>query len=210
MSASTDDSGHSGVVVELRRLHREATYSRWLGRWVAASAVVFFATAFAGFSVVDAIPLEHLEPLVPHESILPEFSVVAIAVNNLRVLGLLAVGLVTVGVVGALVLAVNGLVVGAVVALAVQRTSWLVVVASLLPHGVLELPAFWMAAAAGFRFTYRLGRWALGYEESPLTRVEAFELVVLFSVLALTIAVAAWVEVVLTPEFVDLVAGGVS
>jgi stage II sporulation protein M len=174
---------------------------------VVASVVVFFATAFAGYAVVDAIPLDQLSAFVPDESVLPELSVVGIALNNLRVLALLAAGVVTFGVLGLVVLSINGLVVGAVVALTVERLSWVVVLGALAPHGILELPAFWIGAAIGFRFAYRVGRWALGYDETPLSRVEAFELVVWFTALALTIAIAAWIEVVVTPEVMRMLGG---
>jgi len=201
------ESAPRGWRHRLASLHRRATYTRWFGRYVLAAAVVFFASGFAGYAVVDAIPLEALRALVPDESVLPEFSATAIARNNLRVLALLAGGLVTLGLVATLVLTVNGLVVGAVVALAVRESSWPVILAALLPHGVLELPAFWLAAAATFRFAVRVGRWALGYDDRPVTRVEAYELAVLFAGLALVIVVAAWIEVHVTPVVIRRVAG---
>jgi stage II sporulation protein M len=207
MASPAEDPARREWRATLVALHRRASYTRWFGRYLLVALVAFFGSALMGYVVVDAIPLEQLRALVPDESVLPEFSTVAIALNNLRVLALLAGGLLTMGLIAVLVLFVNGLVVGAVVALAVQQSSWFVILAALLPHGVLELPAFWLAAAITFRFAYRVLRYALGYDGTPLTRVEAYELVVLFAVLTLVIVVAAWVEVNVTPEVVRWVAG---
>jgi uncharacterized membrane protein SpoIIM required for sporulation len=72
---------------------------------------------------------------------------------------------------------------------------------------VIELSAFFTAAAVGLRVPHRTARYLTGYDETPLTRVEAFELVVLGVVLVVMIVVAAWVEVTVTPEVVRMVGG---
>ncbi|MFC7195765.1 stage II sporulation protein M [Halosimplex aquaticum] len=104
-------------------------------------------------------------------------------------------------------LVVNGAVVGAVVSFAVRQTSWAVVLAALLPHGILELSAFFMAASIGLRVPHRVLRWLLGWDETPLSRVELVELAAISLLLVAMIAVAAWIEVNVTLDVVEWVAG---
>lgn len=188
-------------------LHRQARYRRWFGWHLAASLVVFFASAFGGYAVFGALPVEELADLVPSDTSLPEFDFRSITLNNLRALLLMFLGSVTGGLLSLFGLTVNGVVVGAVVGIVVQDTSWVVVLAALLPHGVIELSAFFMAAAVGLRVPHRTARYLTGYDETPLTRVEAFELVVLGVIWVVMIVVAAWVEVTVTPEVVRTLGG---
>lgn len=182
-------------------------FSRWFRWHLAASLAVFFASAFAGYAILGALPIESLQELVPADSPLPEFGFVPIMLNNLRVLVMVLLGSVTLWLISLLVLAVNGLMVGGVVAIVVQQTSWTVILAALLPHGIIELSAFFVAASISLRVTHRLIRYGLGYDETPLTRTELKELAVLVVVLALLIVVAAWIEVNVTPWVLEQVTG---
>lgn len=188
-------------------LHRKASYGRWFRWHLAVALAVFLASGFAGYAVLDALPIEDLAALAPSDSPLPEFGFRPILFNNLRVLLLLFLGSVTGGLIALFVLVVNGAVVGGVVAVVSQETAWSVILAALVPHGVVELSAFFVAAAVGLRVPHRVARYLLGYEDTPLTRVEAFELAVIGVATALMIAVAAWIEVAVTPEVVRWVGG---
>jgi uncharacterized membrane protein SpoIIM required for sporulation len=127
--------------------------------------------------------------------------------NNLRALALMFLGSVTGGALSLFGLFVNGVLVGAVVGVAVKGTSWAVVLAALLPHGVIELSAFFVAAAVGLRVPHRLLRYLLGYDETPLTRTELVELAVIGAVTVVMIVVAAWIEVNVTPSVIEWVGG---
>lgn len=189
-------------------LHRQARYTRWFRWHLLAALAVFFASAFGGYAVFDAVPIEELAALLPNETALPDFGFLSITFNNLRALLLLFLGSLTGGLLSLFGLTINGLVVGGVVGIVVQEASWVIILAGLVPHGVIELPAFFMAAAVGLRIPHRLARFLAGYDETPLTTVEAFELVVLAVITAAMIVAAAWIEVNVTPEVIRAVGGG--
>jgi len=208
MSVPDERTGADGPpLASVSALHRQTEFTRWFGWHLAAALLVFFASAYTGYAVLGALPVERLTDVAPGDSPLPEFDFVSITLNNLRALLLMGLGAITGGLLSAFGLAVNGALVGAVVAVVVERTSWAVILAALVPHGVAELSAFFAAAAVGFRVPHRLLRWLLGYDETPLTAVEAYELAVLAVVLALVIVVAAWIEVNVTPEVIRAVGG---
>lgn len=200
-----DGSSRSSV----RSLHAQARYTRWFRWHLLASVAVFFASAFAGYAVLGAFPLDQLMELAPEESPLPveNITFLTIMFNNLRVLLLILLGTLSAGALSLFILFTNGAIVGAVVAVFVQQWSWLVVFAALAPHGVLELSAFFMAAAIGLRVPHRVVRYLLGWDDRPLTRVEGFELAVLAALLALMIIVAAWVEIYVTPDVIRWAGG---
>lgn len=201
------DRSGSSPLATVGALHRRARYRRWLGWHLVAALAVFAFSAFAGYAVVGAIPVEALSSAIPSESPLPEFGFLPILFNNLRALLLMFLGAVTGGLLSLFGLFVNGALVGGVVAVVARETTWVVILAALVPHGVIELSAFFMAAAVGLRVPHRLVRYLTGYDERPLTRVEAFELVVLGALMVVMIVVAAWIEVFVTPEVIEAVGG---
>lgn len=75
-----------------------------------------------------------------------------IFVNNTRAC-LLEVGLgLGLGVIPLLIVFVNGIAMGLVIALAMSQTGPLFMAAALLPHGIIEIPAVVISAAIGLRF----------------------------------------------------------
>jgi len=119
-----------------------------------------------------------------------------ILANNLRVLFILLVSCVTV--VGpAVVIFVNGVVVGAVLTLASSKLPPEALILSVLPHGVVEIPAFIYAASTSTVFGVAL--W-----ERVLKRRElggAVRLLLAGTLIsALLIAVAALIEAFVTPS----------
>ncbi len=215
MTASAGESEHDvGDERPGRSAYDSVRFRRWFGWHLVAALAVFFASAFAAYALVGTIPIEQLEALLedaqaglPSDNPLPELSFVPLLVNNLRALLFIALGAVTGGLLSLFGLVVNGALVGAVVSFAVRQTSWAVVLAALLPHGILELSAFFVAASIGLRIPHRVVRYLLGWDETPLSRVELFELGVLAVVLVLMIVVAAWIEVNVTLDVVEWVAG---
>ena len=211
---SEDGAVESGGRRSLRALHREARYTRWFRWHLVAALAVFFASAFAAYAVVGSIPVAQLEALIeeaqagmPADSPLPELAFVPLLANNLRALLLIGLGTVTGGLLSLFGLVVNGALVGAVVSVVVRQSSWAVILALLLPHGVLELSAFFAAASIGLRVPHRVVRYLLGWDETPLSRVELYELAVIGVVLVVMIVVAAWIEVYLTRDVAEWVLG---
>jgi stage II sporulation protein M len=209
MSAPADADSSAQARRSGSDLYSDLQFTRWFRWHLVASLAIFFGTAFAGYAVFGAIPVEGLAEVVPGDSPLAdvEFTFPAIMFNNLRALLLMGLGTVTGGLLSLFGLFVNGLLVGAVVGLVVQQTSWAVVLAALLPHGVIELSAFFMAASIGLRVPHRVVRYLFAWDETPITRAEAVELAVLSVVMVVMIVVAAWIEVNVTPDVVEWVGG---
>lgn len=210
MSVPADADSSAGTErSESGSAYSDLQFSRWFRWHLAASLAVFFGTAFAGYAVFGAIPVEGLSAVVPGDSPLAdvEFTFPSIMFNNLRALLLMGLGTITGGLLSLFGLFVNGLLVGAVVGLVIQQTSWAVVLAALLPHGVVELSAFFMAASIGLRVPHRIVRYLFAWDETPMTRAEAVEIGVLSVVMVAMIVVAAWIEVNVTPAVVEWVGG---
>jgi stage II sporulation protein M len=128
--------------------------------------------------------------------------------NNLRATGaMLAAGLLA-GIVPALALFVNGAVVGVVMGLGERLSplavSPLTLALAILPHGIFEVPALWLAGAWGMRLGLSwLQPDAAGRRTHVLARsaIEAGQVFVLAAVLLL---IAAFVEGNVTPALVQL------
>jgi len=203
-SAGGGDDGGPG----LRGRFARADWRRWLGGHLLLAVALFFAAAVAGWELLDAFTLEQLQALAEEfgagtgtgGDFLPELTTATIFLNNARVAFIAALGAVTGGLTSAFVLLLNGFIVGAVVNAGAKATSVVGVLALIVPHGVLELPAFWVVSAVGFRVTHRFGRYLWGADDRPLTRQEAFEAAVVFVAMVALLLVAAAVEVHLTPR----------
>ena len=187
-----------------------AVSRRWLALYLPIATLVLGASTVVGFLLGSAVPVEALP--APRESgsgsVFPPLTTVDIAVNNLVAMGVLLFGAVSVGLVTLFGLVVNGLLIGAVVGIAVQQLDPLVVLALLLPHGVLELPALLIAAAIGLRFARLTVRYIRGLEETLVTRRDLREAGWLVAVSAVLIVVAAYIEANVTVEVAEWVAGG--
>jgi len=128
------------------------------------------------------------------------FLAMVILSNNLRVLFLIAVsGLVVAG--PALLLFINGVVIGAVLVQAYARLSPSLLALSILPHGVVEVPAFIYSSAASTAFGLELWRRIIKKEGDLGRAAESYLKGLLVS--ALLIAVAAFIEAHVTLQLVE-------
>lgn len=193
----------------IRRRFARAQFGRWLGNYFLAAVVWFFLGVLLGGLLAQFVRLSALAEFAGEGgSLLPEkITATTIAVNNLVALGVDALGLVSVGLASVLMLLANGLVVGLVVALGAGETSLALMLVLLLPHGVVELSAFWLVAGVVFRVYHRLARYVVGRDEQFLDRQEVFEAVVLLGVAVLMILVAAVIEVHVTPAVAEALTG---
>lgn len=184
-------------------------FRRWFGGYFLAAVVWFFLGVAIGVGLSWRVSLATLsEMMTGNGSMMPEqITVTTIAVNNLVALGVNALGFLTVGLASVLMLLLNGLVVGLVVALGASETSTLLMFALLAPHGVVELPAFWLVSGVVFRVYHRLARYVVGQDEQFLDRQELFEVSVLLGVAVLMILVAAVIEVHVTPVVAEALTG---
>jgi stage II sporulation protein M len=126
-----------------------------------------------------------------------------IFLNNLQANLLIFLGGVTLGMLTAGVLVVNGLVIGVVVEVVRRREGPLFIVASLLPHGIIEIPAFVLSGVLGFCLAQGMwGEVTAGGDAAAVAKGlgRRFILVVLP-----LIAIAAVVEAFITPALISLV-----
>lgn len=188
-----------------RRL-ADARFRRWFGRYFLLATGLFALGALGGYAVADpALLAAFAGP--GGESMLPErITTWTIFLNNVVAVGVTALGLVTLGFAAAFSVAFNGFVLGLVVGLATTSLAATTTLALIVPHGVFELTAFFLVAAVTFRVNHRLARYVAGHDETILTRQELFEILVLFAVAVVLIALAAWIEVNVTPAVGDWVA----
>ena len=193
-----------------RLLAIRAVSRRWLALYVPVAAMVLSASALVGFLLGSAVPLEALP--TPDQtgsgSIFPPLTTSAIAINNLVAMGVLLLGAVSVGLLTIVGLVLNGVLIGAVVGIAVQQVEPVVVAALIVPHGILEIPALLIVSAIGLRFGRLTVRYIRGLEDDLVTRRDLREAGWLVVVSALLIIVAAYIEATLTIEIAERVAGG--
>jgi len=185
-------------------------YRRWLRLYVPVAALVFALSTLVGLALGSAVPVESLPTpdTTGSSDIFPPLTTVDIAVNNLVAMGVLLFGAVSIGLVTLFGLVLNGLLVGAVVGIAVQQLSPLVVLALLVPHGVLEIPALLVVAAVGLRFARLTIRYVRGLEDDLVTEQDIREAGWLVAASAVLIVVAAYIEANITLAVAEWVSGG--
>lgn len=160
------------------------------------------AMAAAGIDLLALLGLENVDELLPEDAVL---TVEFIFLNNSRVYFIMLLGVITLGLATVVALAFNGIVIGWVVGLVAGEVGVGPVLALLAPHGIFELPAFWLAGGIALRLVHLLANYIRGERETVITRAglgRAFLLVVLGWVL---IAISAVVEVHVTPAIADAI-----
>jgi uncharacterized membrane protein SpoIIM required for sporulation len=117
--------------------------------------------------------------------------------HNGGVAAVLVLGGLTFGVVTGLVLVVNGFAVGALLVLAFAiRLPPLVILATVIPHGVFELAGFWLAGALGFALGDALRR--RRRRELQIVNLRAWTTTL--AAVAILLLIAAFFELYVTPE----------
>jgi len=185
-------------------------YRRWLLLYMPAATLVLGASAVVGFLLGSAVPIDSLPAPDGSRSngLFPPLTTTGLALNNLVAMLVLLLGSVSVGLVTVLGLVLNGVVIGAVVGIAVQQVDPVVVVALIAPHGIIEIPALLIVSAVGLRFGRLTVRYIRGLEDRLVTRQELREAGWLVATASVMIVVAAYIEANITLELAERVAGG--
>lgn len=118
-------------------------------------------------------------------------------------------GAITLGLLTFVIMALNGVLVGNVVMLAGAEGGFLTTVLLLVPHGVFELTALFVAAGIGFRLVVRFVERVGGRREAFLNREYVLRTLLLVLFAWLVLVLAAFVEAYLTIEIADAVVGTV-
>ncbi|WOF15856.1 stage II sporulation protein M [Methanoplanus sp. FWC-SCC4] len=128
-------------------------------------------------------------------------------VNNLEASLLLFIGGATFGLLTMFVLITNGIIIGFVVSYVSDEKGILSIMASIIPHGIFEIPAFIIAAGLGFLLTEALWMEFKGVGDTALSAKKYAKKFVLY--VCPLLAVAAVIEAFITPKIIDLVLQGV-
>lgn len=180
--------------------------TRWCGRYLLAAISVFAIGALVGAGLLQLVSVDALLQFAPEQSSIPnQLTVEFILWNNLIGVAVTLTGALTFGMLSIISLFVNGLIVGGLLGITVGYTSPVLLAALLLPHGIFELPALWLAGAIGLRIAHRLVRYLWGTDDEILTHLEMVEVIILIIITVLLLVIAAWIEVTLTPEIADRV-----
>lgn len=156
---------------------------RWLPYWLAAAGL-FLATATVG-AAVGAERQSFILPVRAPGDPIPHTDALSLFVHNVRINLLIGGGVLLLGLPTVFLLAYNGFLFGSTMTDAMGTLGPLRAIALVAPHGVVELPALWLAGAIGLRWLHLF--WSLASGGSFATGVPR---AVLDSVVALLLLVA--------------------
>lgn len=142
---------------------------------------------------VDLFALIGMEGFLD-EALPDEITVVTLFVNNSIVFVLAIIGLLSFGLLTGLILVVNGLIVGYVLVPVASESGIAFVLAGIVPHGILELPALFVAAAVAFRLLHRFVMRLRDRRSTILDAGERRQIAILLAAAWLALAIAAVIE----------------
>lgn len=114
------------------------------------------------------------------------------------------VGALTLGFVTATIMLFNGVLIGNLVFAIGLETGVGPIVALIVPHGIFELPALFVAAGVGFRLLHRAGQRIAGTRDALFTRAYLVRTGALVAFGWLLLVLAAFVEAYLTVPIAEL------
>jgi len=130
-----------------------------------------------------------------------------IFVNNaIKTLALVFSGILL-GIPSALFIGLNGFIVGGFCAVLEAANGWTYIVASFLPHGIIEIPVVLLATALGLVLGMESFKWLLRKESRVKSRSSDYLRVYVRLILP-GLAIAAIIEAFVTPLVIGLVNGG--
>jgi len=178
---------------ELTRAFRE----HW--RYFLLAAGLFIAGMVIGALLVERIDLFAMIGIGEFEEVLPEqITTALILINNTLVMLVTLLGVFTLGLLTTVVIVFNGIVVGYVVTPIARDVGVDFVLVGLLPHGVLELPAFFMTAAVAFRLLHLFILRVLDRRDRLLDEGGLYRIGLYLATAWVLLAIAAIIEVHVT------------
>ncbi|WP_226021619.1 stage II sporulation protein M [Halomicrobium salinisoli] len=182
---------------------------RWLRGYVLAAFATLLLGVVIGYALGAQVPAGWLQQGTGSSAFVPDrITFGTLLSNNLLAITFISLGAASAGALTAFALLLNGVLIGAVVQIALRETDLLTVLALIAPHGIVEIPALLIVSAIGYRFGHRTIRYVRGLEEVLFTRRDLKEAGVLYAVAALMIVVAAWIEAEVTLAVAERVADG--
>ncbi len=127
--------------------------------------------------------------------------------NNSIAMAGMVLGAITLGLFTVFGLALNGILLGYLgVPIAHERGIDFLLI-GILPHGIIELPAFFIAGGIGFRLVSLAGQRVIGRRDRFLQRGDVRRMAVLFGVAWVALAVAAVIELYVTAGLLEALYG---
>ncbi|WP_267641613.1 stage II sporulation protein M [Haloarchaeobius amylolyticus] len=178
--------------------------------YVGFSVALFCLGILAGIAIYQAdIDLFAAMGLESFGDLLPEDPTATfVFLNNTRVFFIFIFGALTGGLLTLVGLLFNGVIVGYVASLAAAQAGIGFVLLALAPHGILELPALFVASAVGFRVIGVVVNYVLDRRDELWTRAEVKRTLLLVLVAWVALGVAAVVEMHVTTWLLEQVFGG--
>ena len=184
-----------------------------LVRNLVLATVIFLVTFILGMLVAQESAEqimkqlgELLKPLRPVGNLSMLFLLLIFANNAIKALGAVLFG-VLLGLPPLLFVSLNGFILGGVVSAVKSLKGVEYVIVSLVPHGVVEIPMLLLATALGLTVGLESFKWLMRRESRVKSQLSACLKLYLRWVLP-GLAVAALIEVFVTPFLVRIVAGG--
>lgn len=176
--------------------------------FVLLATVLFSISTVLGTLVPTDTTLEILRDLVelfePLENVNALSLLLLIFLNNaIKTLGVIILGVVL-GVPPLLFLFVNGFMIGVLVSVSISIEGVGLVLAGLLPHGVIEVPLILLAAALGFAVGWQSFKWLVGRDSQVRTQLSRGLKLYLRWVLP-GLFIAAVIESFITPWILGMV-----
>jgi stage II sporulation protein M len=144
-----------------------------------------------------------LGPLAPTGSLFPLLFLIIFINNAIKALGLVFLGILL-GLPPLLFIGLNGFILGGFGSALESVEGWKYVVASFVPHGVIEIPVILLATALGLTLGMESLKWLLRRESQVKLQLSDCLKVYLRWILP-GLAVAAVIEVFVTPLLIGLV-----
>lgn len=117
-------------------------------------------------------------------------------------------GAITLGLFTAWIMLFNGIIVGNLGAAVSSDVGITYIFVAIVPHGIFELPALFIAAGVGFRLLHRFAQRVRGTRESFVTRAYLTRTIVLVAFGWLLLVIAAFVEAYVTFTLVETLFDG--
>jgi stage II sporulation protein M len=172
------------------------------------SLAIYFITFIIGaLSFYFLNPdLSNLEAFCPNCDFQVKLTTLAIMRNNGIMIAILISGFFSLGFTTFTNLVLNGFTFGTAIASIVQASSPLTtILLIIMPHAIFELPAIWIAGAAGFKIPYELVRYFTEKKDYILNRQEIIDFLVLTGCAVVLIIIAAIIEANVTKRIAETV-----
>jgi stage II sporulation protein M len=187
-------------------MHRMLTRNILLVTFVFAVAVllgVLFSRGMAA-EIMQQIR-ELLQPLGPANDLSPLLLLIIFINNAVKALGVVLLGIIF-GLPPLLFIVLNGLIIGGVSSMIASLKGWEYTVASLAPHGIIEIPAVLLAGAVGVMVGAESLKWLSKRESQVKLQLRAGLRICVRWILP-GLAIAALIEAFVTPLVIRLVEG---